>query len=56
MDEVEDDGFEYLRREIEVLSLCDHPNIYGLYTSFTNNSFLWVIMPLLGIGSLNNII
>lgn len=38
------------------MSLCDHPNIYGLYCSFTDKSFLWVVMPLLGIGSLENLI
>ena len=38
------------------MSLCDHPNIYGLYCSFTDKSFLWVVMPLLGNGSLKDLI
>ena len=56
MDDIYGDGFEYLRREIEAMSLCDHPNIYGLYVSFTDHSFLWVVMPLIGVGSLNDIL
>lgn len=40
-----------IRREVQTMSLIDHPNLLRAYCSFTNGHQLWVIMPYMAAGS-----
>lgn len=43
---------ELLKREIEILKLCQHPNIIRLLDIFENQDYLYIVMELLPGGSL----
>jgi calcium-dependent protein kinase len=38
---------ELVKREIEVLKLCQHPNIIRLYDLFENEAYIYIVMELL---------
>ncbi|KAL6592722.1 hypothetical protein ACP70R_049397 [Stipagrostis hirtigluma subsp. patula] len=40
-----------IRREVQTMSLLDHPNLLRAYCSFTNGHQLWVVMPYMAAGS-----
>ncbi|KAL6909806.1 hypothetical protein ACP4OV_001465 [Aristida adscensionis] len=40
-----------IRREVQTMSLLDHPNLLRAYCSFTNGHLLWVVMPYMAAGS-----
>ncbi|PWZ08153.1 hypothetical protein Zm00014a_040013 [Zea mays] len=40
-----------IRREVQTMSLIDHPNLLRAYCSFTNGHQLWVVMPYMAAGS-----
>lgn len=40
-----------IRREVQTMSLIDHPNLLRAYCSFTNGHQLWVVMPYMASGS-----
>ncbi|KAK8653300.1 hypothetical protein V6N13_127308 [Hibiscus sabdariffa] len=40
-----------IRREVQTLSLIDHPNVLRAYCSFTSGHNLWVVMPYMAGGS-----
>jgi len=41
-----------IRKEINIMSSCKHANVISYYVSFIDDSDLWLVMPLLGAGSL----
>jgi serine/threonine protein kinase len=43
---------ELLRREIEVLKVCQHPNIIKFYDVFENEHYIYIVMELLRGGDL----
>ena len=45
-----------IRKEINIMSSCRHKNVVSYYVSFIDDSDLWLVMPLLGAGSLNDVI
>ena len=45
-----------LRKEINIISKCNHPNVLKYYVSFLNGKELWLVMPFIEGGSLRNII
>lgn len=40
-----------IRREVQTMSLIDHPNLLRAYCSFTTGHHLWVVMPYMAGGS-----
>ncbi|KAI3665959.1 hypothetical protein L6452_44594 [Arctium lappa] len=40
-----------IRREVQIMSLIDHPNLLRAYCSFTTGHNLWVVMPYMAGGS-----
>ncbi|KAK3132372.1 hypothetical protein QOZ80_6AG0520340 [Eleusine coracana subsp. coracana] len=40
-----------IRREVQTMSLLDHPNLLAAHCSFTNGHELWVVMPYMAAGS-----
>jgi serine/threonine protein kinase len=41
-----------IKREIEILKVCQHPTIIRLYDVFENNDFIYIVMELLSGGDL----
>ena len=40
-----------IRREVQTMSLIDHPNLLRAHCSFTAGHSLWVVMPFMSGGS-----
>ncbi|KAL0094826.1 kinase-like domain-containing protein [Phycomyces blakesleeanus] len=40
-----------LHKEIQIMSLCNHPHLLPIYQSFVSNSYLYIVMPLMSAGS-----
>lgn len=47
---------DQVNKELEILSLFDHPNIIGYYGTLFNKKEVWLISELCEMGSLSNII
>jgi len=45
---------ELLKREIEVLKVCQHPNICKMYDVFENEAKIFIVMEMLVGGDLFN--
>ncbi|KNE66885.1 STE/STE20/FRAY protein kinase [Allomyces macrogynus ATCC 38327] len=55
LDMFERNQIEELRRETQVMSLCKHPNVLRVYTSFVADSRLFIVTPYLSAGSVFDI-
>lgn len=51
LDHFERNRIDELRKEIQVMALCKHPNLLGILTSFVSESKLWIVTPFLAGGS-----
>ena len=47
---------EDIRKEIQIMSSCRHKNVVSYFVSFTEHSDLWLVMPLLGAGSVADVL
>ena len=45
-----------IRNEINIMSSCKHPNVINYFVSFIDVNDLWLVMPLLEAGSLEDIL
>lgn len=48
LEEIIQDG---IRREVQTMTLIDHPNLLRAHCSFTAGHHLWVVMPYMSGGS-----
>ena len=46
------EDFELYRREVEILKICQHPNIIRLLDVFENSEYIYIVMEHLGGGPL----
>lgn len=51
LDHFERNRIDELRKEIQVMAFCKHPNLLGILTSFVHESKLWIVTPFLAGGS-----
>ena len=51
LDHFERNRIDELRKEIQVMAFCKHPNLLGNLTSFVHESKLWIVTPFLAGGS-----
>lgn len=51
LDHFERNRIDELRKEIQVMAFCKHPNLLGNLTSFVHESKLWIVTPFLSGGS-----
>ena len=49
-------SIEETRKEIETMSKCYHENVMSYFVSFVTDKELWLVMPLLGAGSLKDVL
>ena len=52
----QDGNMDDVRREIQIMSSCRHKNVVTYYVSFLDDSDLWLVMPLLGAGSVADVL
>lgn len=56
LEHFQDGSMEDVRREIQIMSSCRHQNVISYYVSFVDDSDLWLVMPLLGAGSVADVL
>jgi len=55
LDMFERNQIDELRREIQIMNLCRHPNLLTVFGSFVNGSKLYIVTPYLSAGSCLNL-
>lgn len=55
LDQYPDNSIDEIRKEIAIMSTCSHPNMISYYTSFTDASEIWLVMPIVDAGSIHDI-
>jgi serine/threonine-protein kinase OSR1/STK39 len=55
LEHFQDGNMEDIRKEINIMQSCRHPNVVSYFVSFTNESDLWLVMPLLEGGSVSDV-
>jgi len=56
MELFQDGNMDDIRKEINIMSSCKHKNVISYFVSFMDESDLWLVMPLLGAGSVYDIL
>ena len=51
-----DGNLDDIRKEIQIMSQCRHKNVVNYFVSFVDGSDLWLVMPLLGAGSVDGVL
>ncbi len=49
------DSIQDIRREISIMSLSKHKNIISEHISFVDHRYLWIAMPIIDAGSMNDV-
>lgn len=55
LEHFQDGNMDDIRKEINIMSSCRHKNVVSYFVSFTDESDLWLVMPLLGAGSVQDV-
>ena len=55
LDQYPDNSIDEIRKEIAIMSTCSHANMISYYTSFTDASEIWLVMPIVDAGSIHDI-
>lgn len=45
------DRLDILHREVQIMSLCNHPNLLPIYQSFVSSTDLYLITPIMSGGN-----
>ena len=56
MELFQDNNMDDIRKEINIMSSCKHQNVISYYVSFIDDQDLWLVMPLLGAGSVGDVL
>ena len=48
--------FEDIRRELQIMRMCVHPNVLSYFVAFPAGTKMWLVMPLVSGGSCQNVI
>lgn len=48
--------FDDIRRELQIMRTCVHPNILSYFVAFPSGTKMWLVMPLVAGGSCQNVI
>jgi serine/threonine-protein kinase OSR1/STK39 len=48
--------FDDIRRELQIMRMCVHPNVLTYYVAFPADTMMWLVMPLVAGGSCQNVI
>ena len=51
LEQFQDNSIDEIRKEIAIMSTCQHKNVASCYVSFIEGSDLWLVMPILSAGS-----
>ena len=49
-------SMEDIRKEIQIMSKLNHINVMNYYVSFLSDRELWLVMPLIEAGSIENVL
>lgn len=49
-------SMEDIRKEIQIMSKLNHVNVMNYYVSFLSDRELWLVMPLIEAGSIENVL
>ncbi|KAG1442213.1 hypothetical protein G6F56_011160 [Rhizopus delemar] len=52
----DDSKLDALRKEIQIMALCKHPNLLQVYQSFVHFSELYIVTPLMSAGSCSDLL
>lgn len=56
LDSLEGTTFDDIRRELQIMRLCTHPNVISYHVAFPVESKMWLVMPLITGGSCQNVL
>eukprot|EP00347_Sterkiella_histriomuscorum_P020913 403335979 len=56
LEQFQDNSIDEIRKEISVMSTCQHKNVVSCYVSFIEGTDLWLVMPILSAGSCSDIL
>jgi serine/threonine protein kinase len=51
LEQFEDNSIDEIRKEISIMSTCQHKNVVSCHVSFIEGTDLWLTMPILSAGS-----
>ena len=53
---LESSTFDDIRKELQIMRMCDHENVLSYYVSFPAGTTMWLVMPFVSGGSCQNVI
>ena len=56
LEQFQDNSIDDIRKEISIMSTCQHKNVVSCHVSFIEGTDLWLVMPILSAGSCADIL